>query len=73
MVDLVTGASGFLGNVLVRELLNRNHEVCVFLRKTSDITPIKDLPVTKFYGDVGVASLLFVTASAVILNSHWRR
>ncbi|MDD3520048.1 MAG: SDR family oxidoreductase [Actinomycetota bacterium] len=52
MVDLVTGASGFLGNVLVRELLERNHEVCVFLRKTSDITPIKDLPVTRLYGDV---------------------
>lgn len=52
MVDLVTGASGFLGNVLVRELLRKNHEVCIFLRKTSDITPIKDLPVTKYYGDV---------------------
>jgi dihydroflavonol-4-reductase len=52
MVDLVTGASGFLGNVLVRELIKKNHEVCVFIRKTSDLTPIKDLPVTKFFGDI---------------------
>jgi len=52
MTDLVTGASGFIGNVLVRELIKKGHEVCVFLRKTSDLTPLKDLPVTKFFGDV---------------------
>ncbi len=70
MVDLVTGASGFLGNVLVRELLKKNHEVCVLLRKTSDVTAIKDLPVTTCYGDILDKSSLAKALSKVDIVYH---
>lgn len=49
---LVTGASGFVGSHIVKQLVNDGREVRVLLRKTSSRKAIEDLPVTIFYGDV---------------------
>ncbi|MBM3700682.1 MAG: NAD-dependent epimerase/dehydratase family protein [Actinobacteria bacterium] len=51
-MDIVTGATGLLGNALVRELLNNGRELGLFVRKTSDIECFKDCCTEKFYGDV---------------------
>jgi len=51
-MDIVTGATGLLGNALVRALLNRGREVGIFVRKTSDTGCFKDCCTEKFYGDL---------------------
>ncbi|MBN2520004.1 MAG: NAD-dependent epimerase/dehydratase family protein [Bacteroidales bacterium] len=48
----VTGANGFLGCNLVRELLKRKHKVIAFVQYNQDITNIKDLNITIKYGDL---------------------
>lgn len=45
MNALVTGATGFIGRRLVAELVRRGAEVACLVRRTSDITPLKGLPV----------------------------
>ena len=52
MKVLVTGADGFLGNNIVRELLHRQHAVRAFLWQESPVHTLDDLPVEKFYGDI---------------------
>ncbi|MBI4162272.1 MAG: NAD-dependent epimerase/dehydratase family protein [Candidatus Aenigmarchaeota archaeon] len=47
---LVTGASGFVGRNLVKELLRQNKKVRCFVRKTSGISQLKGAEI--FYGDV---------------------
>ena len=42
---LITGATGFLGNNLVRALVADGHEVVVAMRQTSDRKPLDGLPV----------------------------
>ncbi|MBN2100819.1 NAD-dependent epimerase/dehydratase family protein [Candidatus Dojkabacteria bacterium] len=49
---LVTGATGRIGNVLVRELISRNDKVRIFTRKDSDLTPLKGLQYETSVGDV---------------------
>ena len=44
-MNLVTGATGHIGNVLVRELLNRGESVRVLVLPDEDLTPIKGLNV----------------------------
>ena len=51
-MDIVTGATGLLGNVLVRELVSRGRDVKVFIRKTSDTVCFNGCEVEKLYGDV---------------------
>ncbi|MDA0713324.1 MAG: NAD-dependent epimerase/dehydratase family protein [bacterium] len=48
----VTGGNGFIGAVVVKKLIEQNHHVICLLRKTSDVTRIKNLPYTKTIGDV---------------------
>lgn len=51
-MDLVTGSTGFIGNVLIRKLLKRGQEVRAFLRSTSDIVALKNLPIERITGDI---------------------
>ncbi|HOH19248.1 MAG TPA: SDR family oxidoreductase [Anaerolineaceae bacterium] len=52
MMILVTGATGHIGNVLVRELLVRGEHIRVLLLPHEDCTSIEGLDVEKAEGDV---------------------
>ncbi|WP_020535577.1 NAD-dependent epimerase/dehydratase family protein [Lewinella cohaerens] len=52
MKVLVTGADGFLGNNIVREVLDRGHEVYAFIQQGRHIKTLDELTVTKRYGDL---------------------
>jgi dihydroflavonol-4-reductase len=49
---LVTGATGHIGNVLVRELLRRGEKVRVLVLPGECCTPLDGLDVERFEGDV---------------------
>jgi len=48
----VIGATGHLGNVLIRELLEKRYKVRAIIPEGEDITPIKDLSVEIFRADI---------------------
>ena len=49
---LVTGATGHIGNVLVRKLLDRGEKVRALIWRDEDTTPLKNLDVERVLGDV---------------------
>jgi dihydroflavonol-4-reductase len=49
---LVTGATGHIGNVLIRKLLERGEEVRALVWRDEDTLPIKDLDIDQVIGDV---------------------
>jgi nucleoside-diphosphate-sugar epimerase len=51
--SLVTGASGFIGRRLARELVRRGDEVACLVRRTSRTAPLSCLPVELVVGDLG--------------------
>ena len=52
MKKLVTGATGFIGSAIVRELIKQGEEVKVLIRKTSNTRNIDHLDVERVYGDI---------------------
>jgi dihydroflavonol-4-reductase len=51
-MDLVTGSTGFIGNVLIRELLKKGRDVKAFMRPTSDTSILEDLDIEKHTGNI---------------------
>lgn len=51
-MNLVTGATGHIGNVLVRELVKRGESVRVLVLPGEDLIPIKGIEVEVVYGNV---------------------
>ena len=49
---VVTGATGHIGNVLIKELIQKNYEVTAFVLEGEDITFLKEFPIQFAYGDV---------------------
>ena len=58
MKCFVTGASGFIGSNLIRELLSREHRVKALLRPGSDERALAGLEFERVTGDVGDGALL---------------
>jgi dihydroflavonol-4-reductase len=52
MKKLVTGATGFIGSAIARELIKAGEEVRVLIRKTSDTRNVDNLDVERVYGDI---------------------
>lgn len=51
-MEVVTGATGFIGNVLVRELVKRGKKVRALVRSTSDLSSLEGLEIEKVSGDI---------------------
>ena len=58
MKALVTGASGFIGSTLVEDLGKAGIEVFALLRKTSDVSNLRDARFTRVEGDLSSAESL---------------
>jgi dihydroflavonol-4-reductase len=58
MKVLITGASGFIGRRLARELVRRGDEVACLVRRTTNTAPLEGLPVELVLGDIGDAASL---------------
>lgn len=49
---LLTGATGFLGEFVLKRLIEEGHDVTCFVRKTSNLDTIKKLNVNYIYGEL---------------------
>ena len=70
MKYLVTGATGLLGNNVVRELLARGQTVRVLARSTSDPRPLAGLDVERATGDVCDAASVGAAAVGIDVLIH---
>jgi dihydroflavonol-4-reductase len=52
MTTLVTGATGFVGSHVARQLVTAGHPVRILVRKNSNLRPLEGLPVERVEGDL---------------------
>lgn len=67
---LVTGATGLIGNNVVRALLERNRSVRVLVREQSDPRPLEGLDVETRYGDIREPAAVRAACNGVSLVIH---
>lgn len=67
---LITGATGFLGNNLVRALLENGHEVIATVRHSSDPRPLAGLEVETRHVDLADAADVSLAVSSAELVIH---
>ncbi len=81
---LVTGATGLVGNNVVRLLLDQGQRVRVLVRRTSDPRPLAELPVDVVSGDIqdaqaievacrGVRAVIHAAGYVQLGRSQWER
>jgi len=70
MTTLVTGATGFLGSHVARQLVSRGEMVRVLVRAASRLQAIEDLPVEKIEGDLRDAASLARALNGVCRVYH---
>ncbi|MBD2463287.1 NAD-dependent epimerase/dehydratase family protein [Oscillatoria sp. FACHB-1407] len=70
MKALVTGANGFTGSHLVKTLLNRGDQVVGLVRRSSDLSRLKDCDIELVYGDIGDRSTLATAMTRVDTVFH---
>lgn len=68
---LVTGATGHIGNVLVRELVQRRDWVRALVLPGEDITPLQGLNVEIVHGDVCDIQGLQPAFEGIDVVYHW--
>ncbi len=69
-MNLVTGATGHIGNVLIRKLLEQGRQVRALVWRGEDTACIDDLPIEKVSGDVLDPASLDAAFSAVDTVYH---
>ena len=57
---LITGATGFVGAAVLRELLNNGHNVKALVRTSSDLQNLKGLNIEIVYGDLKDKDVLII-------------
>ena len=67
---LVTGATGFIGSHLVRELIERGDEVVALVRRTSAFAPLESLGARLAFGDITDASSVTAAVEGVEVVYH---
>jgi len=69
---LITGATGFIGSVLVRKLVESNDEVFILVRKSSDLRMLSDLlpKLHLVYGDITNSATLDTALQGIDFVYH---
>lgn len=67
---LLTGATGFIGRNLLPFLVNQRYKVRVLARKSSDLSPFKNIEYEKFLGDLSDYQSLVDAVEGIELIIH---